>query len=332
LAETAHVRGEFELIAEYFAPLASGAAGSLGLTDDAALLTPPAGRDLVLAADAMIEGVHFLPDEPPDLVARKLLRVNLSDLAAMGAEPLGYLLTAAWPASKDEDWIAGFAKGLADDQGIFPVHLIGGDTTRTPGPLALSLTAVGSVPAGRCLRRGTARAGDLLFVSGTIGDAALGLKVLQGELTAPDENDRASLVGRHRLPVPRLALGRALLEEGLATAAIDVSDGLIADIGHIAETSGLAARIEAAAVPLSAAAGRAVAQSADLRAAIFGGGDDFELAFAAAPEAAEALAALAVRLDLPITRIGVLTDGEGVRLVDESGDQVPLSSAGWTHF
>jgi thiamine-monophosphate kinase len=326
------VRGEFELIEKYFAPLASGEAGALGLTDDAALLTPPAGRDLVLTADAMIEGVHFLPDEPPGLVARKLLRVNLSDLAAMGAVPLGYLVTAAWPETRDEAWIAGFAEGLAEDQAIFPVHLLGGDTTRTAGPVALSLTAVGTVPAGSGLKRSTARAGDLLFVSGTIGDSALGLKVLCGELEMRDENDRTALVARHRLPEPRLALGRALLAEGLATAAIDLSDGLVADIGHIAETSGLAARIEAAAIPLSGAAGRAVAGDQVLRAALFGGGEDYELAFAAAPGQAEAIAALAERLALPITRIGALAAGEGVTLLDESGEELPLVSAGWTHF
>jgi thiamine-monophosphate kinase len=326
------VRGEFELIEKYFAPLASGATGALGLTDDAALLTPPAGRDLVLTADAMIEGVHFLTDQPPGLVARKLLRVNLSDLAAMGAVPLGYLVTAAWPETKDEAWIAGFAEGLADDQAIFPVHLLGGDTTRTPGPLALSLTAVGTVPAGGGLRRSTARAGDLLFVSGTIGDSVLGLKILRGEFEVPDDRDRAALVARHRLPEPRLALGQALLDEGLATAAIDLSDGLVADIGHIAESSGLSARIEASAIPFSAAAGRAVAEDPDLRAALFGGGEDYELAFAVAPGQAGAIAALAERLALPIKRIGALAAGQGVKLVDESGEEVPLVSAGWTHF
>jgi thiamine-monophosphate kinase len=326
------MRGEFELIRKYFAPLASGEAGALGLTDDAALLTPPAGRDLVLTADAMIEGVHFVPDQPPGLVARKLLRVNLSDLAAMGAVPLGYLVTAAWPETKDEAWIAGFAEGLAEDQAVFPVHLLGGDTTRTAGPLALSLTAVGTVPAGGGLRRSTARAGDLLFVSGTIGDSVLGLKILRGELEVPDDRDRAALMMRHRLPQPRLALGQALLDEGLATAAIDLSDGLVADIGHIAETSGLAARIEAVAIPLSAAAGRAVAGDPGLRAALFGGGEDYELAFAAAPGQAEAIAALVERLALPIKWIGALAAGQDVKLVDESGEEVPLVSAGWTHF
>jgi thiamine-monophosphate kinase len=326
------MRGEFDLIARYFAPLAGDAPGSFGLQDDAAVFEPPAGRVVVATLDTLVAGVHFLPQDEAGLVARKLLRVNLSDLAAMGAQPLGYLLTAAWPESTEEAWIARFAEGLAEDQAIFPVHLLGGDTTRTPGPLALSLTAVGAVPAGRSLRRGGARAGDLVFVSGTVGDAALGLKVLTGALTVADEGDRAALVARHRLPEPRLALGEALLEAGLATAAIDVSDGLVADVGHIAETSGLAARIEAAAVPLSAAAGRAVARDPALGAAIYGGGDDFELAFAAPPERAEALADLAGRLGLAITRIGELTAGAGVRLVDESGQEVALSAAGWTHF
>ena len=326
------MRGEFELIETYFAPLAEGEAGALGLSDDAALLAPPEGRDLVMTADAMIEGVHFLPDAPPGLVARKLLRVNLSDLAAMGAEPLGYLLTAAWPPGKGEDWIAGFAAGLAEDQAIFPVRLLGGDTTRSPGPAALSLTAVGSVPAGCALRRGAARDGDLLFVSGTVGDAALGLKLLCGEIEVPDPVDRAELIARHRLPEPRLALGQALRDRDLATAAIDLSDGLMADIGHIAETSGLAARIEADAVPLSAAAGRAVARDPDLRAALFGGGEDYELAFAVAPGRSAAVAALAEKLDLPITRIGALSAGQGVSLVDRAGAEVPLASAGWTHF
>jgi len=326
------VRGEFELIETYFAPLARGAAGALGLRDDAALLAPPAGRDLVMTVDAMIEGVHYLADTPPDLVARKLLRVNLSDLAAMGAEPLGYLLTAAWPTGTDEDWVAGFAAGLAADQRVFPVRLLGGDTTRSPGPAALSLTAVGSVPAGGGLRRGTARDGDLLFVSGTVGDAALGLKLLRGELEVPDAKDRSELIARHRLPEPRLALGQALLDQDLATAAIDVSDGLVADVGHIAETSGLAARIEADAVPLSAAARRAVARDSGLLPDLFGGGDDYELAFAAAPDQGEAVAALSKQLGVPISRIGALSAGQGVSLVDRTGAEVPLGAAGWTHF
>ncbi len=243
--------GEFELIARYLAPLAEGEPGALGLRDDAAVISPPAGRDLVLAADALVEGVHFLPTDPPGLVARKLLRVNLSDLAAMGARPCGYLMTAAWPKGRAEAWIADFAAGLARDQEIFGIGLLGGDTTGTPGPLSLSLTAVGTTPSGRRLERGGARAGDSLYVSGTLGDGALGLRVLQGALDGLDTAERDWLIDRYRLPRPRLALGESLLAQGLASAAIDVSDGLVADVGHLAAASGLAARIEAAAFSYS---------------------------------------------------------------------------------
>lgn len=326
------MRGEFDLIRRYFAPLAAGAPGALGLTDDAALLSPPPGRDLALAADALVEGVHFLSQDPPDLVARKLLRVNLSDLAAMGAAPLAYLVTAAWPRDRDEAWIAAFAEGLARDQEIFSVTLLGGDTTATDGPLTLSLTAVGTLPAGRSLQRGTARAGDLLFVSGTIGDAALGLKLLRNELDGLPAEAREALIARYRLPEPRLALGQALLTEELATAAIDVSDGLLADIGHIAETSGLGARIEASAVPLSPAAAQAVADDPALRLALLGAGDDYELAFATTPASAGDLGQLARRLDLPLTRVGVLEAGEGVQVVDPAGRPLSVETAGWTHF
>ena len=174
--------GEFELIARHFAPLAAGHDLAFDLTDDAALLRPDPDRDIVLTADAVVAGVHFLPDDAPDLIAAKLLRVNLSDLAAMGARPRGYLLTAAWPDDTDEDWIAGFARGLAADQVEFDVVMLGGDTVATSGPLTLSLTAVGDVARGQALRRNGASPGDAVFVSGSIGDGALGLRALRGEI------------------------------------------------------------------------------------------------------------------------------------------------------
>ena len=346
--------GEFELIQRYLKPLAAGAPGAFDLSDDAALLAPPPGRDLVVTADAMVAGVHFLADDPPDLVARKLLRVNLSDLAAMGAEPTGYLLAASWPESigqvtgqdtrgptgesedrvedEGEPWIAAFAAGLAADQAEFGVVLLGGDTTRTPGPMTLSLTAIGSVPAGRCLRRSTARAGDLVFVSGSIGDGALGLEVLRDGLPRLPPEHAADLADRYRLPRPRLALGQRLLAEGLASAALDVSDGLVADLGHIAGTSGLAAVLEAAAVPLSPAAQAALAAEPErLRQAITGG-DDYELLFTAAPAQSAALAAVAEALGLPLTRIGAMSQGQGVRVRDAAGAEMSLEHAGWTHF
>jgi thiamine-monophosphate kinase len=324
--------GEFDLIRRYLAPLAAQAPEALGLEDDAAIVTPPQGRDLVLAADALIEGVHFLPDDPAGLVARKLLRVNLSDLAAMGAEPLGYLVTAAWPENREEAWIAAFAAGLGEDQDSFAIKLLGGDTTGTSGPLALSLTALGTVPAGRALRRATAQPGDLLFVSGTLGDAALGLGALRGDWPGLPAAARDFLIDRYRLPQPRLALGQALLDAGLATAAIDVSDGLVADVGHVARASGLAVRIEAVAVPLSPAAGVVVDNASALRTAALTGGDDYELVFAVSPEKAGEVAVLAGRLDLPLTQVGSFAAGEHVTVLDEDGNAIALGAAGWTHF
>lgn len=314
--------GEFELIRRHFAPLA--APGAFGLSDDAALLSPPPGRDLVLTADAMVAGVHFLPDDPPDLVARKLLRVNLSDLAAKGAEPLGYLLTTAWTTELEEDWIAAFARGLAEDQSAYGCPLLGGDTVSTPGPICFSLAAVGHAPAGGMLRRAGARPGDLVFVSGTIGDGAFGLRALRGELPQLSAADRAYLADRYRLPQPRVALGPRLV--GLATAALDVSDGLMADLGHIAETSAVAAIVEVARVPLSPAAAAVGRPDVALT-----GGDDYEILFTAPPSAAPALEALAAELSLPLTRIGRIEPGSGVTAVNEKGEPLPISG-GWKHF
>ncbi len=323
---------EFELIRRYLAPLAAGAPGALDLEDDAALLAAPAGTELVLTADALVAGVHFLPDDPADLVARKLLRVNLSDLAAMGARPLGYLMTAAWPLPPDEAWVARFAAGLAEDQQTFGVALLGGDTTGTPGPLTLSLTAIGGVAPGRALKRATARAGESVYVSGSIGDGWLGLMASRGEGPPLSAEQRAYLIDRYRLPRPRLALGEALVEEGLASSAIDVSDGLAADLRHILEASGLAAVVEAAALPLSDAARAALSAEPALLAGLIGGGDDYEILFTAAPERAEEIEALSTRLDLPLTRIGRLAKGRGLAVLDATGNEISLEIKGWTHF
>jgi len=329
--------GEFELIARYFAPLAAAARGAFGLGNDAATLDPEPGHSVVVTTDAMVEGVHFLPDDPADLVARKLLRVNLSDLAAMGARPAGYVLTLALPPRLDEPWIAAFAEGLRADQDAFGIVLLGGDTVRTPGALTMTLTALGQMPMGTALTRSGAQAGDLVYVSGTIGDGALGLMALRGDLSGIGEADRGALVERYHLPRPRLALGQALAAQGsanrgLATAALDVSDGLVADLGHIATESGLAARIEAEAVPLSAAAKTALGRDRSLREAILTGGDDYELLFTTSPAQAPAIAALAGSLDLPLTRVGAMAAGTGVRVVDETGAAIPLTKTGWTHL
>jgi thiamine-monophosphate kinase len=326
------MRGEFELIAHYFAPLAEAAPGAQGLLNDAAVFDLAGAASLVLTLDTMVEGVHFLSEDPPGLIGRKLLRVNLSDLAAMGARARGYLLATAFPKDLDEAWVAAFAAGLAEDQAAFGVALYGGDTVSTPGPLTLSLTAFGEVPRGRALTRAGARAGDLVYVSGTIGDGALGLRVLRGEWPALSAEERSALAARYQLPEPRLALGEALAAKGLASAALDVSDGLVADLGHIAAASGVAAEIEAGSVPLSPAARALLSSDPALLPGLLSGGDDYELLFSAAPERAGELADLARALDLPLAPIGRLMAGSGVRVRDQGGREMRLSEAGWRHF
>ena len=320
--------GEFGRIREYFAPLAG--LGALSLTDDAALLDCPPGYKLVITVDQLVEGVHFLADDPPDLVARKLMRRNLSDLAAMGAIPRHYLVTSALPASHDDDWVRGFAAGLGEDQHRFGLALLGGDSTSTPGPASLTLTAIGHVAAGREIRRAGAKPGDRVWVTGTIGDAFLGLQVLRGDHGALSSEHRAALAARYQLPEPRTQLGPDLA--GIAHAMIDVSDGLLSDLGHICETSGVAATVELPQVPLSAAAQAVVTADPAMRVRLATGGDDYELLFAAPPDADEEIASLSAGFGMPITAIGTIKAGEGVRLVDAAGHEVSVDKAGWRHF
>jgi len=314
---------EFALIRKYFAPLAAGFSGAQNLEDDAATYAVPTGHELVLTADALVEGRHYLASDPVDLIARKMLRVNLSDLAAKGAKPVGYLMTTALGPEIDEDWIAKFTSGLAEDQREYGIALMGGDTVATPGPTTLSVTALGIVPTGRALRRKGAKPGDRLYVSGTIGDGILGLKVLKGELFELGADHRNALQNRYQLPQPRVALGPALLAGGKVTAALDVSDGLIADAGHIAEISHCGLTIHADRVPLSAAAQEALAGDLDLLPVLLSGGDDYEILFTAgagfaAPEG--------------VTQIGEVVSGSGVRLLDRDGAELPMKHAGWQHF
>jgi thiamine-monophosphate kinase len=317
--------GEFELIAALLAPLSREAPGAFGLTDDAAVITPPAGHDMVVTKDMMVSGVHFLPDDPPDLIARKLLRVNLSDLAAMGVSPYGYALGLSLPAGIGDDWLTAFAAGLAADQQAFGVVLLGGDTTLTPGPLTLSLTAFGFTPHGRLLRRVGARPGDGVFVTGTIGDAALGLLVLQRGMAGEGK----VLAGRYRLPTPRCSLG--ILLPGVATAGLDVSDGLVGDLGHLCTASGVGAIIRADKVPLSPEARRLLDADRQLLETILTGGDDYELVFTVPPDREADLAGLAARTGVPITRIGRIVSGAGVAVEDASGVSVPLTRVGFRH-
>ena len=323
--------GEFELIGNIFAPLAADADGAYALKDDAALYRATPGCEIVLTVDAMVAGVHFLPDDPPESVARKLLRVNLSDLAAKGAVPKGYLLTTAWAERTSLDWIEAFASGLRSDQAHYGIALWGGDTVKTPGPLTLSLTAIGEVPEGRMIRRGGARPGDHIYITGTVGDGALGLMVLQGKLTGLNMEDSAFLSRRYREPDPRTGVGPKLC--GLAHAALDVSDGLMADLEHICDVSGVGARVDMDLVPLSKAAKAALEKDPGLIAQIAGGGDDYEILFAAPAEKAGTIAGIAAETGVPVTRIGsILEADKGLSAVDGSGRTIPLKQLGYRHF
>lgn len=321
--------GEFELIARFLAPLARGFEGARDLKSDNAFLPSDDRHDLVVKTDTVVAGVHFLADELPQRIAAKALRVCLSDLAAGGAAPFVYQLALALPKRWREDWIAGFAKGLAADQRRFGVILCGGDTVVTPGPLTITVTAFGKVARGRGLGRGGARAGDELWVSGTIGDGALGLMVAQGELNGLTVRQRAALEDRFRLPRPRTDLGRRLI--GVATAAADVSDGLLADVGHIAKASGVAAGIERDMVPLSQAARAAVSGNAGLWPTLLGGGDDYELVMAVPPGRRAALLKAARAADVKIARIGSFVAGAGVQLTI-AGRPAAARRTGYVHF
>lgn len=315
---------EFELIRSVFAPLAQ-APGALGLTDDGALVDVPLGKQLVLTKDLMISGVHFRSDDPPADIAAKLLRVNLSDLAAMGAHPIGYLLGLALPASLYEDWVMAFACGLTADQKKFGISLFGGDVTAGSTEAVLSLTAFGLADHGATLRRSTASAGDLVFVTGTVGDAALGLAALTGEIPPDDD-----LIARYRRPEPPVALGARLA--GHASACIDISDGLLADLGHICTESGVGAQLERARIPLSAAAESVLQVEADRYETILAGGDDYQLLFTAPPSRENRIKRIGDELGIQITCIGVVNKSEGVTVLDEAGQPISVTKAGYDHF
>ncbi|MGE4048561.1 MAG: thiamine-phosphate kinase [Acetobacteraceae bacterium] len=312
--------GEFSLIGRHFRPLAGP--GALELRDDAAVLAPPPGRELVLTADAMVGGVHFLPDDPPDRIGQKLLRVNLSDLAAKGATPLGYLITVSTPRETPDAWFASFAAGLGRDQAEFGITLLGGDTTSTPGPVSLSLTAIGHVAAGQAVHRWGARPGDGIWVTGTIGDGALGLAVARGRLA----DASGLLLDRYRLPRPRVGLAIC----GIASAGMDVSDGLVQDLGHICRQSRVAAEVLAGQVPLS---DPARAAGPDWLETCLTGGDDYELLMAVPDAHQDALRAAAGAARVAVTRIGTVRAGEP-RVIVQGPDGTPmaLKTGGWSHF
>ena len=316
--------GEFGRIAEFFRPLAAECAGAYGLTDDAAVLPARAEMDRVYTTDAMVAGVHFFANDPPADIAAKLLRVNLSDLAAMGAEPEAYLLTLALPKDYGDDWVSAFADGLKQDQAEFGVRLCGGDSVRTEGQAVLSVTAIGQVPKGQAVRRKASRAATHVAVTGTIGDAALGLLVARGELKVSEAN-AAFLLSRLRRPIPRLSYGPWLRTH--AAAALDISDGLVADLGHLCEESKMAAVIAWDSVPLSEAARAVLAQDPALWEVVLTGGDDYELCLFLDDAAAQTL-------PTKMTIVGRIQPATAplVQVVDSNGQPVSFACTGWTHF
>ena len=328
----AQASGEDSLIARYFRPLATDP-GAFGLTDDAAVLKA-LGEDIVVTTDAIVEGVHFLSDDPPHTVAKKALRVNLSDLAAKGASPAGFVLTLAL-RGVDEIWLAAFARGLEEDAGAFNCPLLGGDTVSTPGPLMVSITAFGRVPQDRMVHRSGAKPGDHILVTGTIGDAALGLDILRnGKAAAALASDAASremLIGRYRVPQPRSALALAIRAH--AHAAMDVSDGLAGDLAKLCAASGMSAVIDLPAIPLSKATSAVLAGGAVSMDAIVSGGDDYEILCAVPQGAFGEFMQATGEVGVAASPIGTIMAGtSSPKFLDAEGRELPLRRTSYSHF
>jgi thiamine-monophosphate kinase len=324
--------GEDSLIARYFKPLATDP-GAFNLDDDAAVLKA-LGDDIVVTTDAIVEGVHFLPDDPPETIARKALRVNLSDLAAKGATSAGFVLTLAL-RSADDAWLKPFAHGLGEDAAHFDCPLLGGDTVSTPGPKMISITAFGRVPAGKMVHRSGAKAGDRLVVTGTIGDAALGLDVLRGgAVAAALANDAAAkemLVRRYRIPQPRNALAKVVRDH--ASAAMDVSDGLAGDLAKLCAASGVSAAVDVTSIPLSPAAAALLARGTVGIETIVSGGDDYEILCAIPESSFEVFAQAADIAGVAVSSIGTVTaKASAPKFLDAQGREIALSRLSYSHF
>jgi thiamine-monophosphate kinase len=331
VASAPSASGEDSLIARYFRPIATNP-GAFNLDDDAAALKP-SGDDIVVTTDALVEGVHFLPDDPPDTIARKALRVNLSDLAAKGAVPAGFVLTLAL-RSADEAWLKPFAAALGEDATQFSCPLLGGDTVSTPGPLMISITAFGRVPSGKMVHRSGAKPGDRVMVTGTIGDAALGLAVLRGgkvHAAAGDAAAREFLAGRYRVPQPRVALAEIVRE--YASAAMDVSDGLAGDLTKLCGVSGISAVIDLESIPRSAATRDLLSRRVVGIEALIAGGDDYEILCTIPEDRVEAFVETAQRAGVPVSSIGMAVAGSAVpKFIDAEGKEIALERLSYSHF
>jgi thiamine-monophosphate kinase len=331
VASAPSASGEDSLIARYFRPLATDP-GAFDLNDDADTLRP-SGDDIVVTTDAIVEGVHFLPDDPSDTVARKALRVNLSDLAAKGATPAGFVLTLVL-RSADEAWLRPFAAALGEDAKQFDCPLLGGDTVSTPGPLMISITAFGRVPVGKMVHRSGAKPGDRVLVTGTIGDAALGLAVLGGgkvHAAITDAAARDLLIGRYRVPQPRLALAEIVRE--YASAAMDVSDGLAGDLAKLCSVSGVSAVIDLDSIPVSDVAADLLSRGVVGMEALIAGGDDYEVLCTVADDRVEAFAQAAQRAGVALSSIGMVVAGSAApKFLDGQGSEIVLKRRSYSHF
>lgn len=315
---------EHTRIAKYFAPLTASEPGAFSLGDDAAVLAPPAGQSLVITTDSVIEGTHVLPCATPQQFAQKLIRRNLSDLAAIGAAPWRYLLNLHTPRGMSDNWFALFAAALRAEQEHFGLVLAGGDSTSGDGPIHTTMTCLGLIN-GTPLRRNDAQIGDDIYVSGTVGDAAYALHLLQHNQTVS-----SALAARYHVPEPRLALGQKL--RGVTNAAIDISDGLMADLIKICQASHVGAKLLREALPLSRPMQQAVQQNPENWRFAFNGGDDYELLFTANLSQRSAIQSLAIALNLPLTPIGTITEDDlAITLLDATGAIIPVEEGGWEH-
>jgi thiamine-monophosphate kinase len=324
-----HGSAEDRLIARFFKPLATHP-GALGLTDDAAILTPPPGCDLVFTTDAISAGTHFLPDDPPGQLARKALRTNLSDLAAKGAKPLGFLISLALWKDTSESWLSSFATGLKDDADKYGCALLGGDTDRTSGPLTISIAMLGSLPTGTMVKRAGARAGDAIMVTGTIGDAALGVKLRRGAAWKVPLEAREYLLSRYLLPQPRVALADVLRQ--YASAAMDISDGLAGDLAKLCRVSRVSASVKASGLPLSDAAQTVLSSEPDQLETIVSGGDDYEILCTVPTAKLGAFKSAAVAAGVQVTQIGEVAKGEGAIVIGPDDKPMALSRPSYSHF
>jgi thiamine-monophosphate kinase len=326
-----HAPNEFDIINTYFAPLSVLEQGAFSLTDDGAVLdTPDDQKDLVITTDSLVEGVHFLTTDLPQNIAAKLLRVNLSDLAAMGAVPAFYSLAIALPSNLSASWLEAFSRGLAGDQKEFGITLIGGDTVSSSGPLTLTITAIGFVEKGAALRRNGAKVGDDIWVSGFIGDGALGLKVAKNDIPKISEKIKKYLLSSYRTPYPRTLLGPMLVNN--VHAAIDISDGLISDLGHICEMSGVGADVQLNGIPMSFATKQIVTKEANYIDLVLGGGDDFELLFTADNTFIDIAKDISRKSNVGLTKIGKIVEPEVIRILKADGAEYHIDKVGYSHF